>query len=114
MSQHHAENKEPLVHLSKRPAVHPVKGALIRLIAILLGLVVCGLVAFLLIEKVLEKPEKIWDFYNAFIKGSFSTPRKFWKFLRSTAVLPSAPMPMSASVCTNQYMSDFLLVFISS
>ncbi len=87
MSQHHAENKEPLVHLSKRPAIHPVKGALIRLIAILLGLVVCGLVAFLLIEKVREKPEKIWDFYNAFIKGSFSTPRKFWKFLRSTAIL---------------------------
>ena len=87
MSQHTAENREPLVHLSKRPAIHPVKGALIRLAAILLGLAVCGLVAFLLIEKIRENPEKIWDFYNAFIKGAFSTPRKFWKFLRSTAIL---------------------------
>ncbi len=87
MSQHTAENREPLVHLSKRPAIHPVKGALIRLAAIVLGMAVCGLVAFLLIEKVRDNPEKIWDFYNAFIKGAFSTPRKFWKFLRSTAIL---------------------------
>ena len=87
MSQHHAENKEPLIHLSKRSVIHPAKAVLIRLLAILLGLAVCGLVAFVLIEKIQEKPEKIWDFYNAFIKGSFSTPRKFWKFLRSTAIL---------------------------
>ena len=87
MSQHNAENREPLIHLSKRSVIHPVKAALIRLAAILLGLLVCGLVAFLLIEKIQEKPEKIWDFYNAFIKGSFSTPRKMWKFFRSTAIL---------------------------
>ncbi|MBR3108996.1 MAG: ABC transporter permease [Clostridia bacterium] len=87
MSQHSAENREPLIHLSKRPVIHPAKAVLIRLAAVLLGLLVCGLVAFLLIEKIQEKPEKIWDFYNAFIKGSFSTPRKFWKFLRSTAIL---------------------------
>ena len=87
MSQHSAENREPLIHLSKRSVIHPVKAALIRLAAILLGLMVCGLVAFLLIEKIQQKPEKIWDFYNAFIKGSFSTPRKIWKFLRSTAIL---------------------------
>ena len=87
MSQHHAENREPLIHLSKRPGISLYKAWGIRLIAILLGLAVCGLVAFALIEKIQEKPERIWDFYNAFIKGSFSTPRKFWKFLRSTAIL---------------------------
>ena len=87
MSQHHAENREPLIHLSKRPGISLYKAWGIRLIAILLGLAVCGLVAFALIEKIQEKPERIWDFYNAFIKGSFSTPRKLWKFLRSTAVL---------------------------
>ncbi len=87
MSQHHAENREPLIHLSKRPGISLYKAWGIRLAAILLGLAVCGLVAFVLIEKIQEKPEKIWDFYNAFIKGSFSTPRKFWKFLRSTAIL---------------------------
>ncbi len=87
MSQHHAENREPLIHLSKRPGISLYKAWGIRLTAILLGLAVCGLVAFALIEKIQEKPERIWDFYNAFIKGSFSTPRKLWKFLRSTAVL---------------------------
>ena len=87
MSQHTAENREPFIHLSKRSVIHPVKACAIRLAAIVLGLAVCGLVAFLLIEKIRDKPEKIWDFYNAFIKGAFSTPRKFWKFLRSTAIL---------------------------
>ena len=87
MSQHTAENREPLIHLSKRPGIRLYKAWLIRLLAVLLGLAVCGLVAFLLIEKIQQKPEKIWDFYNAFIKGAFSTPRKFWKFLRSTAIL---------------------------
>ena len=87
MSQHTAENREPLIHLTKRPGISLYKAWLIRLLAVLLGLVVCGLVAFILIEKIQQKPEKIWDFYNAFIKGAFSTPRKFWKFLRSTAIL---------------------------
>ena len=59
MSQHNAENREPLIHLSKRSVIHPAKAALIRLAAVLLGLIVCGLVAFLLIEKIQEKPEKI-------------------------------------------------------
>lgn len=88
MSLHHAsEVREPLMHLSKRSAIHPAKAWAIRLAAIVLGLAVCGLVAFLLIEKIQEKPEKIWDFYNAFIKGSFSTSRKFWKFLKNLAIL---------------------------
>ena len=87
MSQKHADVREPLVHLSKRSSLHPLKAWGIRLIAIVLGLAVCGLVAFLLIEKLQAKPEKIWDFYNAFIKGSFSTPRKFWKFLKNLSIL---------------------------
>ena len=47
----------------------------------------CGLIAFLLIEKLQQNPGRIGDFYYAFIKGAFGTSRKFWKFLRSTAVL---------------------------
>ena len=87
MRERHGENKEPLVHLSKRSAIHPLMGLGVRLLAIVLGLMVCGLVAFLLIEKIQQNPGKILDFYNAFIKGSFSTPRKFWKFLRSLSIL---------------------------
>ena len=82
-----SEVREPLVHLSKRASINPMKAWAIRLAAIAVGLIICGLVAFLLIEKLNENPEKIGDFYEAFIKGSFSTNRKLWKFLKNTAVL---------------------------
>ena len=81
------EVREPLIHLSKRTSVNPVRAWAIRIAAIALGLIVCGLVAFLLIEKLNAHPEKISDFYAAFIKGSFSTSRKFWKFLKNIAIL---------------------------
>ena len=86
-AKHTPTAKEPLVHLSKRSTIHPLHAWAIRLIAVLFGLVICGLVAFLLIEKIQQKPDRIWDFYNAFIKGSFSTPRKFWKFLKGLSIL---------------------------
>ena len=85
--KHTPAAKEPLVHLSKRSTIHPLLAWAIRLIAVFLGLVVCGLVAFMLIEKLQNKPEKIWDFYYAFIKGSFDTPRKLWKFLKNLSIL---------------------------
>ncbi|MBQ7846429.1 MAG: ABC transporter permease [Clostridia bacterium] len=78
---------EPLFHLAKRTNVNPLRATLIRIAAIVLGLVACGLVAFLLIEKLNQNPGKIGDFYNCFIKGSFSTERKLWKFLKNMAVL---------------------------
>ena len=78
---------EPLFHLTKRPAIHPVKAWAIRLAAIVLGLLVCGIAAFVLIERLQKNPDRIDDFYNCFIKGSFSTSRKFWKFLKNLAVL---------------------------
>ena len=82
-----SEAREPLIHLSKRAAIHPAKAWGIRLAAIAFGLIVCGLVAFLLIEKLNSNPDRIGDFYAAFIKGSFSTSRKFWKFLKNIAIL---------------------------
>ncbi len=79
--------REPLIHLSRRDAIAPVKAWAIRLAAIVLGLLVCGLVAFILIEKLRDRPERIGDFYYTFIKGSFSTPRKIWKFAKNVAIL---------------------------
>ena len=84
---HHGEAKEPLIHLSKRASIKPLHAWGIRLAAIALGLIVCGLVAFVLIDKLNQNPERIGDFYGAFIKGSFSTSRKFWKFLKNIAIL---------------------------
>ena len=82
-SAHH----EPLFHLVKRSNIGAAKAWLIRVIAILLGMVACGIVAFALIEKLNQNPQKIGDFYNCFIKGSFTTERKLWKFFKNIAVL---------------------------
>ncbi|MGN0777631.1 MAG: ABC transporter permease, partial [Aristaeellaceae bacterium] len=78
---------ESLFHLTKRTDVNPVRAMLIRLAAIVLGMVVCGLTAFLLIDKLHDSPEKITDFYACFIKGSFASERKLWKFLKNMAIL---------------------------
>ena len=67
MSQSHtAQAREPLVHLSKRSAIHPLKAWGVRLIALILGLIVCGLVAFLLIDK---------------LKGTFSFIKQHYKVI---------------------------------
>ena len=78
---------EPLFHLAKRAQIQPWKSWGIRVAAIVLGLIVCGLVAFVLIEKLNQNPDRIDDFYYSFIKGSFSTKRKLWKFLKNLAIL---------------------------
>ena len=78
---------ESLFHLTKRTEVNPASAMLIRVIAIVLGMVVCGLTAFLLIEKLHGDPSKIRDFYACFIKGSFASERKLWKFLKNMAIL---------------------------
>ena len=95
MFKGHGDPHEPLVHLSKRAAIHPVKAWLIRLASFAAALAVCGLVAFLLIDKLKTHPGKIWDFYYAFIKGSFSTSRKFWKFLKNLAILLSIALALT-------------------
>ena len=83
-----APNHEPLIHLSKRESISAAKSWLIRLIAILMGLVVCGIVAYILSDKLRSGSKSIFDFYSSFlVKSSFSTPRKMWKFFKNMAVL---------------------------
>ena len=79
--------REPLIHLSKRGEIDPMKAWGIRLAACALGLLVCGIVAFLLIDRLKANPGRIGDFYYAFLKGSFATSYKFWKFLKNIAIL---------------------------
>lgn len=79
---------EPLIQLSKRESISATKSWMIRLAAILLGLVVCGLVAFILSDKLRSGSKTIGEFYYSFLyKSSFSTPRKMWKFFKNMAVL---------------------------
>jgi len=85
--QYASAPREPLVHLSKRSSVSVLRKWLIRLIALALGMLVCGLVAFALIDKLRDDPGRIGDFFYAFIKGSFGTPRKLWKMLKNLSIL---------------------------
>ena len=85
--QQKSVNHEPLFHLAKRTNVNPGAALLIRVAAIVLGLLVCGVVAFVLIEKLNQNPDRIDDFYYSFIKGSFTSERKLWKFLKNMAIL---------------------------
>ncbi len=84
---HAGKTREPLVHLTRRDYMNPLQAWGIRLAAVLLGLLVCGIVAFLLVEKLQNNPERIGEFYYTFIKGSFATPRKTWKFFKDLAIL---------------------------
>ncbi len=89
------EVREPLVHLTRRSAMSPLQAWGIRILAVLLGLLVCGIAAFLLVEKLQKNPERIGEFYYTFIKGSFATPRKIWKFFKDLAILLSIALALT-------------------
>ncbi len=89
---------EPLFHLAKRAAFPSWAAWIVRLFAIALGFLVCGLVAYILIEDGTKKPQNIFEFYGKFITsfydGSFklnaSEARRYnriWEFFRDTALL---------------------------
>ena len=79
--------REPLVHLTKRESMGVTKSALVRVAAFMLGMLTCGLVAFILIDKLRQNPSRIGEFYVCFIKGSFSNKGKMWKFAKDIAIL---------------------------
>ena len=93
MSEKKTTAHEPLFHLAKRAQISAPAAWLIRLLAIVFGFLACGAVAFILIEKLQENPEKIKDFYQCFIDGIWSEGktlaknRKLWKFLKNLAIL---------------------------
>lgn len=83
-----------MIHLAKRDKIHPAAAWGIRIAAFVLGLLVCGLLAFLMIDKLRNNPAKISDFYLSFINGISSSNaaniwmnRKFWVFLKNLALL---------------------------
>jgi len=89
---------EPLFHLTKRASFPGWAAWIVRLLAIAVGFIVCGLVAYLLIEDNKKKPQDLIKFFEKFItsfyNGSFKLnkpgPREYnriWEFFRDTAIL---------------------------
>lgn len=73
--------REPLFHIVKRPTIPMWKSWLIRVIAILVAFLICGILTFLLVGK------NPLDMYGSMFRGSFGTSRKIWKLIKDMAVL---------------------------
>lgn len=74
-------SKEPLMHIVKRDGVSFWRGALVRLIAVLLSLIVCAVVIVALTGmNPLSVYAGIWN-------GAMGTTRRMWVTLRDSAIL---------------------------
>ena len=73
--------RERFVRVVKRDAMPWWQSSLIRIIAIVLAFLFCGLITYLLVG---HSPA---EFYEAMFDGSFATERKQWKLLKDIAVL---------------------------
>lgn len=72
---------EPLFHVVKRDTIPTYKAILIRVLAVVAGLLICSLLsAFLIKANPLE-------FLETLFKGSFNSQRRLWKFAKDSAVL---------------------------
>ena len=74
-------NKTPLIHITKRSDISFARSLVIRLIAIAIALLVCGLITSLTTGL---DPLAV---YASMIKGSFGTTRKMWTLLQNIAML---------------------------
>lgn len=81
MSNKPAKVKEPLFHIAKRDAIPSLNAWIIRIIAVALALVVCGVLTMVLTG---ENPISV---YSTMIKGAFGSSRRVWKLLQSIAML---------------------------
>lgn len=74
-------NKEPLIHISKRGQLSSSRQLSIRLFAILLSLVFCGIVTLLVTGL---NPLKV---YGTMIQGCFGSARKTWILFQNLSIL---------------------------
>ncbi len=72
---------EPLFHISKRTDIARWKSWLVRGIAILSALLMCGIISSILV------PGSFGQFFDEMFKGAFSTPRRVVNFFQEIAIL---------------------------
>ncbi len=81
MSKYVKEKKEPLFHIAKRGNVSAKISWIVRFVSVFLGLIVSGLVTYLLTG---ENPINV---YMTMIDGAFGTERRIWNLLQDIAML---------------------------
>ncbi|MGN0173271.1 MAG: ABC transporter permease [Acutalibacteraceae bacterium] len=81
MSNEKKTAHEPLIHITKRASLAWWKNWIIRAVAIILALIVCGFVIVLLTK---YNPIEV---YKEMFDGNFGTTRKFWILLQGIAML---------------------------
>ena len=74
-------NRVPLIHISRRKDIVWYKAWLIRIIAVVLALVLCGIITMITTGL---NPIKV---YAAMIDGTFGTSRRIWMLLQNIAIL---------------------------
>lgn len=87
MSKSNGSIKEPLIRITKRSTIKTWQAWAIRVAAIVAALIVSGLLALILIDKLRQNPGRIFDFFKCFAEGVFSNIDMTWKFFKDTAVL---------------------------
>lgn len=81
MSNNNTHIREPLFHVVKRDAMPMKQAILVRTIAVLSALLLCGVVCILLVGK------NPFNFYSEMMKGVVGSSRRIWKFSKSLALL---------------------------
>lgn len=81
--------KEPMVRIAKRSDISRKKAWLVRVIAILLALIVCGVFVYTLTK---TNPIKV---YMGMVDGAIGTSRRTWNTLRDTMILLSVALAIT-------------------
>ena len=81
MNEKQAVKKEPFLRLSRRDDLPFLKSCGIRLIAVLLALVLCGILLFFLTK------ENAFSVYRTMLYGALGSSRKIWVTVRETMFL---------------------------
>ena len=74
-------NKSPLIHISRRKDIVWYKAWLIRIVAIVLALILCGIITMITTGL---NPISV---YGAMLDGAFGTSRRIWMLLQNIAIL---------------------------
>lgn len=75
--------KEPLFHITRRRSMSLGKAVAIRAIAIIIGLIICGII----ISASSMSGKSFFEVFSSLWRGCFGTERKLWIFLQKTALL---------------------------